>query len=251
MINGKKIYFVSDAHLGAPNRKSSLEREKKLVDFLDSIKGDVSELYLLGDIFDFWFEYKHVIPRGYTRLLGKLADISDTGIPIHYFTGNHDMWMFGYLTEELNVKLYKEPITREINGKNFFIGHGDGLGPHDSGYKFIKKVFSNRFCQWLFARFHPNFGFWLANYFSRKSRIANGKTDEIFLGEDKEYLILYAKEILKKEHYDYFVFGHRHLPLEIKLADNTMYYNLGDWVSRFTYGVFDGEKFELKSFEAK
>jgi UDP-2,3-diacylglucosamine hydrolase len=249
LINGKKIYFVSDAHLGVPNRKSSLEREKKLVRFLDSIKDETSELYLLGDIFDFWFEYKHVIPRGYTRLFGKLAEISDSGIPIHYFTGNHDMWMFGYLTEELNIQLYKEPIEREINGKKFFIGHGDGLGPRDRGYKFIKKVFSNRFCQWLFARFHPNFGFWLANYFSKKSRIANGKTDEIFMGEDKEYLILFAKEILQKEHFDYFVFGHRHLPLEIKLNEKTMYFNLGDWVSRFTYGVFDGSKLELKSFE--
>nr|HMT30262.1 UDP-2,3-diacylglucosamine diphosphatase [Bacteroidia bacterium] len=234
----KKIYFISDFHLGAPDKVRSLEREKRVVRWLDMVKSDASEIYLMGDIFDFWFEYKHAVPRGYVRLLGKLAELSDSGIKLHYFTGNHDMWVFDYLPQEIGVTIYREPVTRTINGKQFYIGHGDGLGPGDHGYKFIKKVFANKFCQWLFARLHPNFGIPLALYFSRKSRIATGTTDEKFLGEEKEWLVIYCKELLQQKHFDYLIFGHRHLPLDIHLKENSRYINLGEWLNYNTYAEF-------------
>ncbi len=243
-----KIYFVSDSHLGVPDYASSLEREKLLVKWLDSIKADAREIYLLGDIFDYWFEYKWAVPKGHVRLLGKLAELSDSGISMHYFTGNHDMWMFGYFPTELNIPVYRKPVSREMNGKKFFIAHGDGLGPGDYKYKFIKKVFSNKLCQWLFARLHPNFGLWLIKYLSRKSRVANGDTDEVFLGEDKEFLIQFVKNNEKTTHHDYYIFGHRHLPLDI-IIGNARQINTGDWVKNFSYAVWDGEKLELKYFK--
>jgi len=250
MESGKtKIYFISDFHLGAPDKMKSLPREKKVVRWLDMIKKDATELYLLGDVFDFWFEYKHAVPRGYVRLLGKLAELSDAGIKIHYFTGNHDMWVFGYLKEEIGLTIYRQPVERTIGNKKFYIGHGDGLGPGDHGYKFIKKIFANKFCQWLFARLHPNLGIPLALYFSRKSRIATGTTDERFLGEDKEWLVIYSKEVLKNKHYDYFIFGHRHLPLDIQVGPQSRYINLGEWINYQSFAVFDGTELKLEEFK--
>ena len=245
----KKIYFASDFHLGAPNYASSLEREKKIVRWLDQIKDDAEEIFLIGDVFDFWFEYQRVIPKGFVRLQGKIAEITDSGIPVHWFIGNHDMWIFDYIPKELGVRMYKTEIERDFSGKKFFIGHGDGLGPGDRGYKFIKKVFRNKVCQWLFARLHPNFGIGLANFFSRKSRVATGTNDAKFYGEDKEMLIQFCKTCLKSKHYDYFVFGHRHLPIEFDLTESSKYINIGDWINYFSYAVFDGEKLELKYFE--
>ncbi len=247
MKPGKKIYFISDFHLGVPTYEKSLERERRVVDWMDSIKDDAEELYLLGDVFDFWFEYKTVVPRGYVRLLGKIAELTDSGIPVHYFTGNHDMWTFDYLEKELNVKIYREPVEKIYNGKKFYIGHGDGLGPGDHGYKFIKKVFSSKICQWMFARLHPNFGIGIANYFSRKSRIATGNEDEKFLGEEKEWLVIHSKELLEKEHYDFLIFGHRHLPLDIPI-NGSRYINLGDWIRYNSYGEFDGQTMQLKYY---
>jgi UDP-2,3-diacylglucosamine hydrolase len=249
LSSGKKIYFISDFHLGVPDRKSSLEREKKVVRWLNMIRHDVQVLYLMGDVFDYWFEYSHAVPKGYVRLLGKLAELADAGVEIHYFTGNHDMWVFDYLPEEIGLQLHREPIQKEYNGVKFFLGHGDGLGPGDHGYKFIKKVFSNPVSQWLFARIHPNSGIRLMQYFSKKSRIATGDADEKFMGEDKEWLIIHSKEILKKEHFDYFIFGHRHLPLDIKLNDRSRYINLGEWINHHTYAVFDGHTLKLESFK--
>lgn len=246
---GKKIYFASDFHLGAPDKLSSLAREKRLVRFLDECSKDAQEIFLVGDLFDFWFEYKRAVPRGYVRVLGKIAELCDKGIPIHVFTGNHDMWIFDYLPSETGVKLYREPIEREWNGKKFLIGHGDGLGPGDHGYKFIKKVFANKACQWLFARLHPNFGIWLADFWSRKSRSHTAGSDAIFLGEDKEWLVLYSKEILKQKQIDFFIFGHRHLPLEITLSNTSKYINLGDWIRYYTYAVFDGESVKLLEYK--
>lgn len=245
----KKIYFASDFHLGVPTHKKSLEREKRIVNWLDMVKKDAQEIYLMGDLFDFWFEYKYVAPKGFVRLLGKIAEITDSGIPVTLFTGNHDMWMFDYLPKELGVNIHRDSIQREYNGKTFFLGHGDGLGPGDKGYKFIKKVFANPFCQWLFARLHPNLAFGMANYWSSKSRMANGPQDEKFTGEENEWLIVYAKEVLKKQQYDYFVFGHRHLPLDIDLGRNSRYINLGEWFKYNTYAVFDGKTLELKEFK--
>ncbi len=242
----KKIYFASDFHLGAPNEEISLKREKLLVKWLDEIKTDAEVIYLVGDLFDFWFEYDTAVPRGFTRFLGKLAELSDAGIPIHIFTGNHDMWMFGYLEKELNITLHREPINREYTGKKFFIGHGDGLGPGDHGFKVIKKVFANKMSQWMFAKLHPDWGIKLAQFWSGKSRGNN--EDEKYLGEDGEWLVQFAKEKLKTEHYDYFIFGHRHLPLYMDVGNDSFYINLGDWISHNTYAVFDGEKLELKKY---
>lgn len=248
--SSKKIYFLSDFHLGAPDYDRSLVREKKVVAFLNEIQNDASEIFIVGDIFDFWYEYKTVVPKGYVRLLGKLAEITDAGIPVHFFIGNHDMWMRGYFEKELSIPVYIEPKTFEWSGKKFYIGHGDGLGPGDHGYKFIKKIFRNRLCQWLFGLLHPTWGIGIANYFSRKSRAKTGNSDAIFLGEDKEWLVIYSREILAKEHFDYFVFGHRHLPLDIRLSKNSRYINLGDWINYFTYAVFDGNDLVLKKWEA-
>src|ERR1700722_2466577 len=241
-----KIYFASDFHLGIPNKEKSLEREKLIVQWLDEIKKDAAEIFLMGDMFDFWFEYKTTVPKGFTRLLGKIAELCDAGIPISIFTGNHDMWMFNYLEDELGVSIFRKPIVREFYGKKFFLAHGDGLGPGDHGYKFIKKVFANPLCQWLFARIHPNLGIGIANYWSRKSRLAQGK--ETFKGEENEFLVSFVKEKLKTEHFDYFIFGHRHLPLRITIGDS-LYINLGEWVNFSTYAVFDGTNLDLKEYK--
>ena len=244
----KNIYFLSDFHLGAPDYASSLLREKKIVSFLDRIKSQASQIFILGDLFDFWYEYKKVVPKGFVRILGKLAELSDSGIQIHFFVGNHDMWMNGYFEKELNIKVYHHPQEFDLMKKKFFIGHGDGLGPGDHRYKFIKKIFRNKFSQWLFGFLHPGVGIGLAGYFSSKSRKTTGKNDEHFLGEDKEWLIIYSREMLKIKQYDYFIFGHRHLPVDFKLTDATRYINLGDWIKYNSYAVFDGENVELKFY---
>ncbi len=251
MQSGKKIYFASDFHLGVPDYESSREREDRIVRWLNEISKDAEEIYLVGDLFDFWFEYKHAVPRGYIRLLGKLAELSDSGIKITLFTGNHDMWIFDYLPKEIGCELYRKPIEREYNGKQFIIGHGDGLGPGDKGYKFIKKVFASKVCQWLFARLHPNFGIGLANFFSRRSRKMTGEADDQYFGEE-EWLVIYSNEILEKKKVDYFVFGHRHYPMDITLKNgHSRYLNLGEWIKYNTYAVFDGENLEMKAFETE
>ena len=248
-MSAKKIYFASDFHLGAPNYEDSLVREKKIVQWLESIRHDAKEIYLLGDVFDFWFEYKRAIPRGFVRLQGKIAEITDSGIPVHWFIGNHDMWIFDYLPKELGITIHQAEIQREYFGYKVFIGHGDGLGPGDRGYKFIKKVFRNKVCQWLFARLHPNFGIWLANASSKSSRAATGNNDAKFYGEEKEMLIQFVKEVLKEEHYDYFIFGHRHLPIEFNVGKDSKYINLGDWINYYTYAVLDDSGITLKSLD--
>jgi UDP-2,3-diacylglucosamine hydrolase len=249
MAASKKIYFLSDFHLGAPDAAASLVREKKVVQFLDDIKKDAAEIFIVGDLFDFWYEYRNVVPKGYVRILGKMAELTDSGIPIHFFVGNHDMWMKDYFQKELNTAVYFEPVEFCFSGKKFLVGHGDGLGPGDKGYKFIKKIFRNRICQWMFGVLPPYLGMGLADYFSRKSRAKTGKTDEVFLGEEKEWLVIYAKEVLQKQHFDYFIFGHRHLPLDIKLNNDSRYINLGDWIKYFSYAVFDGEDLSLNYYK--
>ena len=245
----KKIYFLSDFHLGAPDHTRSLEREKILVEFLDKIKSTAVEIFLVGDMFDFWYEYRKVVPKGYVRLLGKLAELTDTGIPIHFFVGNHDMWMKDYFMEELNIPVYFEPKEFERNGKKFLIGHGDGLGPGDHGYKRLKKVFRNPVCQWLFGILPPAMGMGLANYMSRRSRAQTGASEEVFLGEEKEWLIIYCKEVLQRKFVDFFVFGHRHLPIDFRLNNGSRYINLGDWIRYYTYADFDGEQLMLQSYK--
>ncbi|GAB4143596.1 MAG: UDP-2,3-diacylglucosamine diphosphatase [Bacteroidia bacterium] len=243
-----KIYFASDFHLGIPDRASSLEREKRIIRWMDEIMPDCAELFLVGDLFDVWFEYKRTVPKGFVRILAKIAEFTDKGIPVHVFSGNHDTWMFGYLVEECGVHLYHAPLEREWNGKNFLIGHGDGLGPGDHGYKFIKKIFRNPLCQWLYARVHPNTGLGIAEYFSRKG-YDKKETERKYTGDDKEFLVQYCNEVLNRKHYDFFIFGHRHLPLNMSLGDNTRYINLGDWIRYNTYAVFDGNNVELLEYK--
>jgi UDP-2,3-diacylglucosamine hydrolase len=245
---GKKIFFASDFHLGVPDYESSKQREKKIIRWLDSVKGEAHTIFIVGDIFDFWFEYRAAIPKGFIRLQGKLAELSDAGIKIIFFTGNHDMWLFDYFTKELGIPVYRKPQLFIFNDKKFLVGHGDGLGPGDHIYKVIKKVFANKAAQWLFGFIHPNIGIGFANYCSRNSRIRQNKREDKFLGED-EWLLVYSRELEKKEHHDYYIFGHRHLPLDIKVGDHSRYVNLGEWVNYFTYAVFDGSDVQLKEFE--
>ena len=206
-------------------------------------------MFLLGDLFDFWFEYKSVVPKGFTRTLGKLAEITDSGIPVYYFVGNHDLWMRGYFDQELNIPVYHTPQQFELNGQKFLIGHGDGLGPGDKGYKRMKKVFTNPLAKWLFRWLHPDLGVPLAQYFSVKNRLISGDEDIRFQGEENEWLVQYAKRKLQDDHFDCFIFGHRHLPLDIQLSRDSRYLNLGDWIQYYSYGVFDGKELSLEYFE--
>lgn len=250
LASGKKIYFASDFHLGVPDAASSLARELLVVQWLCQVQRDAQAIYLLGDIFDFWFEYARVIPRGFIRLQGKLAELRDAGIDIYFFTGNHDMWMFDYFPEELGIPVYRENRQLNVGGQKLLIGHGDGLGPGEPGYKFLKAFFNSSLCQWLFARIHPNLGMRIAMYWSRQSRIANIKREETFKGEQGEYLFVWCKEQEKKAHRDYYVFGHRHLPLDLPVGSACRYINIGEWVHHPHYGVYDGQTFFLKPYES-
>lgn len=248
---GKKIYFSSDNHLGAPTHAESLKREKQFVSWLDEVKTDAHAIFLLGDLFDFWFEYREVVPKGFVRTLGKLAELKDAGIEMYYFVGNHDLWMKGYFEKELNIPVFHKPQMFEINSKVFFLGHGDGLGPGDKGYKRMKKVFTHPVSKWIFRWLHPDLGVRLARHLSVKNKLISGDEDAKFLGEDQEWLAQYAKRKLERQHYDYFVFGHRHLPMEIQVGEGSKYINLGDWIVHFTYGVYDGEEFSLEKWDKK
>lgn len=240
----KNIYFASDFHLGAPNYKESREREAEIVAWLGAIESNCSELFLMGDIFDFWFEYAKVIPKGFIRLQGKLAQMSDAGIKIYFFKGNHDMWVKDYFTQEMGITIVSDELIIERNGKKFYLHHGDGLGPGDRKYKLLRHIFRNRLCQWLFSMLPPRIGLYIANGWSGNSRIANNKK-EVFLGEEQEWLAIFAKEQLQKEHFDYFIFGHRHLPLDIDLGKNSRYVNIGEWINYRSYAVFDGQELKL------
>ena len=246
--NNKKIYFASDQHLGAPTPEASFPREQKFVAWLNEVKEDAAAIFLLGDLFDFWFEYKTVVPKGFIRVLGKLAEIRDSGIPIYFFIGNHDLWMNDYFEKELNIPVYHSPQEFLINNKKFLIGHGDGLGPGDKGYKRMKKVFTFPLFKWMFKWLHPDLGVRLGHYMSVKNKLISGEEDAKFLGEENEWLVQYCKRKLKDKHRDYFVFGHRHLPLNIDLNEKSKYINLGDWIDYYTYGVYDGESMELKAY---
>ncbi|RTY65531.1 UDP-2,3-diacylglucosamine diphosphatase [Flavobacterium sp. LB2P53] len=246
--NNKKIYFASDQHFGAPTPELSFPREQKFVAWLDQVKDDAEAIFLLGDLFDFWFEYKTVVPKGFIRILGKLAEIRDSGIPIYFFVGNHDLWMEDYFQKELNIPVFHDNQEYTFGDKTFLIGHGDGKGPGDLGYKRMKKIFANPCFKWLFRWLHPDIGVKLAQYLSVKNKLISGDEDVTFLGEDNEWLILYSKRKLETKHYNYLIFGHRHLPMKVTVGENAEYVNLGDWITYFTYGVFDGETFEIKKY---
>lgn len=246
LLPGKKIYFASDFHLGAPDERSSRERELRIVDWLNEVKVDAQAIFLMGDVFDFWFEYKYVIPKGFIRIQGALAQITDSGIPVYWFTGNHDMWIFSYFTKELGIPIFRQPVETTIGDHSFYLGHGDGLGPGDHVYKILKKIFANPFFQGWFRITPASIGMGIATRWSLKSR-ASGLKKEKYLGDD-EWLYQYCLEEEKKHNRDFYIFGHRHLPLDIKLSSGSRYINLGEWVNYDTYAVYDGKKLELLSF---
>ena len=247
MPEKNKIYFVSDVHLGAPALNNNREREKLFANWLDDIKNDVAELYLMGDIFDFWYEYRKVVPRGFTRILGRIADISDSGVPVHFFTGNHDIWIYDYLPNEIGLTLHRNEFITELFGKKFFLAHGDDFDPDDKGYNLLKKIFTNKIMQWFFSRLHPNFALLLAHKWAKSSRLAKMGLEEEIVVKD-EAMFKFAENFLKEEWIDYFIFGHRHILVNNMIKNSSRLVILGDWINHFSYGVFDGEKFELKEY---
>ncbi len=248
MTTRNKIYFASDIHLGALGYQSSRDREARIVRWLDSIKHDAHELFLVGDVFDFWFEYKTVVPRGYIRFLGKLAELVDSGVKLYLFKGNHDMWMFDYFVKELNATIISDELILDRQGKKLYLHHGDGLGPGDKKYKVLKKVFRSPVCQWLFERLHPNLGVGIANRWSQHSRLANatGQDQKLF---ENEWLVSFARDVLKTANYDYFIFGHRHIPMVIELSSTSKYVNLGEWIFSNSYAVMENGTVQLCYFE--
>lgn len=251
-MNKHCIYFVSDMHFGIPDRDSSFMREELFIDWLNQISKDATDLFIMGDMFDFWFEWKHVVPRGYIRLLGKLAELSDNGINLHFFIGNHDMWMFDYFEKELKAKIYRKNQIIELQEKKLLLSHGDGLGPGDNGYKFIKAIFRNKISQWFYARLHPNFATALALFFSNKSRYSNIKKNTENHQRERQLTVsqvVFAKETLKNEHIDYFIFGHQHTPEKEDLSQNSTLYNIGNWITDFSYLKLENGKISQEKFE--
>jgi UDP-2,3-diacylglucosamine hydrolase len=238
---GSKIYFASDFHLGLPAGSSPVEREKKVVRWLTRIATDAKEIYLLGDIFDFWWEYKLVIPKGFTRFLGTIASLTDSGIPVHFFTGNHDMWMGKYLVDECGIIIHRSPLLTTFNGKNFYLAHGEGLGSKDFGYKILLSIFRNRPLQTLYSILHPTIGVGIGHRWSLNSRLGKGVT-LAFMGEEKEDLIRHSKNILEKNQIDYFIYGHRHLAMTYKLKQGAEIVFLGDWIQNGFYAEWNGNE---------
>lgn len=246
--NGKSLFFASDFHLGTHDRENSLARERKVVDWLSSVEDEAAGIFLVGDIFDFWYEYKKVIPKGFIRFQAKLLDLRDRGIPIYFFTGNHDAWFFDYFPTELGIPVYTKPIVLEVGDQRLYVGHGDGLGPGDRFYKFLKLIFSARFTRWLFTWLHPDIGVWFAHKWSKSSRISSSDKDMGFVNKEGEWLWQYASDMEGKDHFDYYIFGHRHIPLDIEVNENSRYINLGEWVNHCTYVKYDGTSAELLTF---
>lgn len=244
----KKVYFASDFHLGTPSHEASLKREKRIVQWLDTISHDAKAIFLLGDLFDFWFEYKKAVPKGFVRFLGKLAELADKGILIHIFVGNHDLWMKDYFPTEFGIPVHYQPLELTINNQIFLVGHGDGLGPGDKQYKRLKKIFTNKVAQRGFAMLHPSIGVGLAHRWSMKSRLANTKYEEKFYGEN-EHLLVYCKEIEASNHHDYYIFGHRHMVLDLEVGEQSRYLNSGDWVNNSNYIAFDGSTCLIHEFK--
>ena len=246
----KNVYFLSDAHLGSLAIDHSRMHERRLVRFLDSIKNKAAAIYLLGDMFDFWYEFKYVVPRGYTRFLGKLSELSDMGVEIHYFTGNHDIWAFDYLEKECGVILHKQPLTTEIYGKIFLLAHGDGLGDPDKKFKFLRALFHSKVCQFLFSSINPRWSMWLGLTWAKHSRMKRNNNEEpTYMGENREHLVLYTKEYIKTHpDVDYFIYGHRHIEIDLQLSRKSRMIVLGDWITQFSYVVYDGEHMFMSEY---
>ncbi len=246
----KNIYFLSDAHLGSLAIEHSRTQERRLVNFLDQIKDKAAAIYLLGDMFDFWYEFKTVVPKGYTRFLGKLSELTDMGVEIHFFTGNHDIWCDDYLEKECGLIIHKKPLTTELYGKEFYLAHGDGLGDPDKKFQFLRSLFHNKFLQALFSCIHPRWSVAFGLNWAKHSRMKreNGKEPD-YMGEDKEYLVLYTKEYLKNHpDINFFIYGHRHIELDLQLSKTSRVLILGDWINLFTYAVFDGEHLFMEQY---
>ena len=244
MEKGKKIFFLSDAHLGVPDPVSSREREMRLVSFLNEIKKEAAGIFFLGDLFDFWFEYRRVVPKGFTRLLGTLSGLSDNGIKLHFFTGNHDIWAFDYLQQEVGMQIYRHPTAFTFGRHHFLLAHGDGMDEEDRTFRLLKRVFTNRTLQRCFSWVQPDSGIWLADKWSRRSRYMHG--EEPFKAE-KEPCVQFSRRHFLKDGYDYIILGHRHTPVDYPLNEKTRLFILGDWITHFTYAVYDGERVELKT----
>ena len=247
----KNVYFLSDAHLGSWAIDHGRMHERRLVRFLDSIKHKAAAVYLLGDMFDFWYEHKYTVPKGYTRFLGKLSELTDMGVEVHFFTGNHDIWAYSYLEEECGVIMHRKPITTDIYGKVFYLAHGDGLGDPDIKFKLLRRMFHNTICQRLFSAIHPRWSMWLGLTWAKHSSMKRINGEEPpYMGENKEHLVLYAKQYMKSHpNVDVFIFGHRHIELDLNLSKSVRMMILGDWISQFTYVVFDGDHLLLEEYE--
>ena len=247
----KPIYFIADAHLGSRVIAHARTQERRLVRFLDSIKDKAGAVYMLGDMFDFWYEYTTVVPRGYTRFLGKISELTDLGVEVHYFTGNHDIWCYSYLEQECGVIMHREPLTIELADQVFFLAHGDGLGQEKKSFRFILSIFHNRFCQILFSALHPRWGIefglrWAANSRRKHERLGG---EPPYQGENDENLVLFAKKYLATHpDVNYFLFGHRHIELDLMLSHSTRLFILGDWITKFTYAVFDGNQLWMENY---
>jgi len=237
----RKIYFTSDFHLGLPAGSPPIEREKNVVRWLNSVREDAKEIYLLGDVFDFWWEYNLVVPKGFTRFLGTIASITDSGIPVHFFTGNHDMWVGEYFSEECGMTIHTKPLTIDIDGQKFHLAHGEGLGTNDFMYRILLSIFRNRPLRAMYSALHPSIGVGIGQKWSLNSRLGKGISTP-FLGEEKEDLIRYARSLLKNEQIDYFIFGHRHLARNFKLKDGPEIIFLGDWIKSGSYAQWDGSR---------
>ncbi len=268
----KNIYFISDAHLGSLALKHNRTQERRLVNFLDQIKDKAEAVYMLGDMFDFWFEYKSVVPRGFTRFLGKLSELTDNGVEVHFFTGNHDMWTLDYLSSECGVIIHREPTTIELNGKVFYLAHGDGLDYRDRNWKtrLLFAFFHSKTMRKLASLWHPDIFIPFGRNWAKHSRMKRIKSDvpqfdgEVknlvgyesfdfeeapYMGEDKEGLVLYAKHYLQSHPtINYFLFGHRHIDLDLMLNKDSRLVILGEWMSLFTYAEWDGEHLSVENF---
>ena len=246
----KNVYFLSDAHLGSLAIDHSRMHERRLVRFLDSIKNKAAAIYLLGDMFDFWYEFKYVVPRGYTRFLGKLSELSDMAVEIHFITDNHDNWAFDYMEKECGVILHKQPLTTEIYGKIFLLAHGDGLGDPDKKFKFLRALFHSKVCQFLFSSIHPRWSMWLGLTWAKHSRMKRNNNEEPpYMGENREHLVLYTKEYIKTHpDVDYFIYGHRHIEIDLQLSRKSRMIVLGDWITLFSFVVYDGEHMFMSEY---
>jgi UDP-2,3-diacylglucosamine hydrolase len=246
----KNIYFLSDAHLGSWAIDHKRMQERRLVRFLDSIKDKAAAVYLLGDMFDFWYEYRYVVPKGYTRFLGKISELTDMGVEVHYFTGNHDIWAYDYLERECGVVLHKQPQTIELYGKVFYLAHGDGLGDPNKSFKVIRSIFHNRLCQHLFSALHPRWGMWFGLTWAKHSRLTHeAEGAPAFMGEEREHLILYTKKYIQyHSNVDVFIYGHRHIEVDLQLTKKARVIILGDWISQFSYVVWDGDHLLMQQY---